>query len=115
MAVFYYKSTCSTCRKARALLAELGLNSEERDMSKNPLTRDELEQLIGDRAIVPFLNPRNDEYRERGMRTNPPGREDALDSMARNANLIRRPLLVDGDQILFGFDEPAYRALAVAE
>lgn len=115
MATFYYKSTCSTCRKAKALLAELGQRVEERDMSKTPLTRAELEQLVGDRDIVPFLNPRNDEYRERKMKTSPPGREEALDRMAANPNLVRRPLLVDGDRILFGFDEEGYRSRAGQE
>ncbi len=112
MPTFYYKSTCSTCRKARALLAELGVATEERDMSKNPLTAAELQRLIGEREIVPFLNPRNDMYRERGMRTNPPGKAEAIALMAENPNLIRRPLLVDGETILYGYDEAEYRRLA---
>ena len=111
MPTFYYKSTCSTCRKARALLAELGVGTEERDMSKNPLSAEELTRLIGDREIVPFLNPRNEMYRERGMRANPPSKAEAIALMAENANLIRRPLLVEGDRILYGFDEAAYRKL----
>lgn len=109
MPTFYYKSTCSTCRKARALLAELGVGTEERDMSRHPLSAAELTRLIGERDIVPFLNPRNEVYRERGMRANPPVKADAIALMAENPNLIRRPLLVDGDAILFGFDEVAYR------
>jgi arsenate reductase-like glutaredoxin family protein len=32
--------------------------------------------------------------------------------MAKEPNLIRRPLLVDGTQIIIGFDEAAYRKLA---
>ena len=111
MPAFYYKSTCSTCRKARTLLAELGVATEERDMSKNPLTAAELQQLIGEREIVPFLNPRNDMYRERRMRLNPPSKAEAIALMAENPNLIRRPLLVDGETVLYGFDEAAYRAL----
>lgn len=110
--VFFYKSTCSTCRKAKALLAELSVAVEERDMSKRPLTHAELTALVGDRDIIPFLNPRNEQYREQGMKANPPSKDAALGLMTENANLIRRPLLVDGDRILYGFDEAAYRALA---
>lgn len=110
MPTFYYKSTCSTCRKAKALLQELGVSVEERDMSKRPLSADEIKGLIGDREIKPFLNPRNEMYRERGMKTNPPSKDEAIALMAENANLIRRPLLVSGDNILFGFDEEAYRS-----
>jgi arsenate reductase-like glutaredoxin family protein len=32
--------------------------------------------------------------------------------MAQNPNLIRRPIIVRGAQILIGFDEAAYRNLA---
>lgn len=111
MPTFYYKSTCSTCRKARALLQELGVPVQERDMSKQPLAEAELRSLIGEREIRPFLNPRNEMYRERGMKANPPGKDEAISLMAENANLLRRPLLVSGDEILFGFDEEAYRSL----
>ena len=111
MRTFYYKSSCSTCRKALKLLAERGVSVEERDMSKRPLSAAEIRALIGDSEIVPFLNPRNDMYRERGMKANPPTKDEAIALMAENANLIRRPLLVQGEQILFGYDEEAYRAL----
>jgi Spx/MgsR family transcriptional regulator len=106
---FLYKSTCSTCRKARALLAELGVETEERDMSRSPLSSDEIRALIGERDYLPFLNFRNEEYRERKMKTNPPSREEAIERMAANPNLVRRPLLILEDQIVFGYDEPAYR------
>lgn len=112
MPTFYYKSTCSTCRKAKALLQELGIAADERDMSKNPLSAAEVRILIGDRELKPFLNTRTEMYRERGMKTNPPAKDEAISLMAENANLIRRPLLVSGDEILFGFEEEAYRQLA---
>ena len=38
------------------------------------------------------------------MKENPPPRAQALELMAANPNLIRRPLLVKGKQIVFGFD-----------
>lgn len=80
-------------------------------MSKSPLSADEIRALIGDRDVTPFLNPRNEEYRERNMKANPPSREEAIERMAANPNLIRRPLLVLKDEIVFGYDEAAYRGL----
>lgn len=112
MRTFYYKSTCSTCRKARALLQELGIPFTERDMTKQPLSEAEVRELIGDRELKPFLNFRNEMYRERGMKANPPSKEEAISLMAQNPNLIRRPLLVEGEEILFGFEEEAYRSRA---
>jgi arsenate reductase-like glutaredoxin family protein len=51
-------------------------------------------------------------YRKRKMGEHPPSRAEALKLMAKEANLIRRPLLVSGSQIIVGFDEAAYRKLS---
>jgi arsenate reductase-like glutaredoxin family protein len=95
-------------------LLDLSLKFESRDLDKQPLSENELDQLIGARDYKEFLNPRNELYRERGMAEKPPSRSDALKLMSKNPNLIRRPLLVHGSQILIGFDETAYRKLAKA-
>jgi arsenate reductase-like glutaredoxin family protein len=63
--------------------------------------------LIGRRDYRLFLNSRNELYRERGMKENPPPREEALRLMSAHPNLIKRPILVKGDQIALGFDEEA--------
>ncbi len=68
----------------------------------------ELRALIGEREIGPFLNQRNELFREREMKIAPPSKDEALRLMAENPNLLRRPLLIEGDRITFGFDEAAY-------
>lgn len=70
---------------------------------------DELDTLIGSRDYRQFLNPRNELYRERNMKEHPPTRAEALELMSANPNLIRRPLWVRGDEVLFGFDEEQWR------
>lgn len=70
----------------------------------------DLDRLIGKRDYRLFLNPRNELYRERGMKDNPPSRDEALRLMSENPNLIKRPILVKGGQILLGYDEIAERA-----
>jgi arsenate reductase-like glutaredoxin family protein len=68
--------------------------------------------LIGKRDYRDFLNPRNELFRERDMKNQPPSRVEAIRLMSENPNLIRRPLLVKGGRIVFGFDEDQYRELA---
>ena len=68
------------------------------------LTEEQLDRLIGQRDHLPFLNTRNELYREMQMKHNPPSRAEAIRLMAAHPNLIRRPLLVRGKKILFGFD-----------
>ncbi len=108
---FYQKPACSTCRKAKKWLAENGVKAEEIDLNRG-LSEAEIEALIGTRDYTKFLNFRNELYRERKMKTNPPSRTEAITLMARHPNLIRRPLLVKGTKIAIGFDEDQFRALS---
>ena len=71
---------------------------EEVDLNKG-LSVAELDALIGKRDYKEFLNTRNELYRERGMKENPPSRSEALKLMSATPNLIKRPILVDGDRI----------------
>lgn len=83
-----------------------------RDLSKQPLTVTELDALIGDRDYRLFLNPKNELYRKRKMKQNPPSRAEALRLMAQEPNLIRRPVVIKGKQIVLGYDEEALKKLA---
>jgi arsenate reductase (glutaredoxin) len=77
---------------------------EERDLGKQPLTVAELDALIGARAHLDFLNPKNELYRRRQLKQHPPSREEAIRLMAKEPNLIRRPILRRGSRWVFGFD-----------
>lgn len=67
--------------------------------------------MIGKRDYLTFLNPRNELYRERGMREKPPSRDEALRLMAANPNLIKRPILVKGRSMLLGFDQEEWSSV----
>lgn len=89
----------------------LGVELESRDLDKQRLTAGELDELIGDRDYRQFLNPRNELYRKRNMKEHPPSRAAAIQLMAREPNLIRRPVVVRGARIALGLDEEAYKKL----
>lgn len=82
------------------------MDFEEIDLNRG-LSVEELEKLIGKRDYKEFLNPRNELYRQRGMKENPPSRTEALKLLSENPNLIRRPILVKGNQMILGYDEEA--------
>jgi arsenate reductase-like glutaredoxin family protein len=85
---------------------------ELRDLGKQPLSEAELEALIGSRDYLLFLNPKNELYRSRNMKTNPPSRAEAIKLMAKNPNLIRRPITIAGKKIVIGYDEEALKGLS---
>jgi arsenate reductase-like glutaredoxin family protein len=80
------------------LLREKAVEFEEIDLNKG-LSVAQLDALIGERDYKDFLNTRNELYRERKMKENPPTRAQALKLMSENPNLIKRPILVDGEEI----------------
>jgi len=68
------------------------------------LSESDLDALIGSMDYRLFLNPKNELYRERKMKESPPPRPEAIRLMARNPNLIRRPLFAKGRKVVPGFD-----------
>jgi len=92
-------------------LLERKVEMESRDLDKQRMSEAELDALIGKRDYKEFLNTRNELYRKRNMKQKPPSRAEAIRLMAKEANLIRRPIVVRGSQIILGLDEEAYRKL----
>jgi len=103
--LFMQKPTCTTCRKARKYLQRRGYQLYFRDLSKQRLSATELEKLIGKRDYTDFLNTRNELFRRKKMADNPPSKKEAIRLMAKEPNLIRRPVVVAGGRVVVGFDE----------
>jgi Spx/MgsR family transcriptional regulator len=103
--LFMQKPACTTCRKARKFMQRRGFQLYFRDLAKERLSSSELEKLIGKRDYTQFLNPRNELYRKENMKEEPPTRRQAIHMMAKEPNLIRRPVIVAGGRVVVGFDE----------
>ena len=92
-------------------MLELGAELESRDLEKQRLSETELDKLIGERDYREFLNTRNELYRARRMKERPPSRAEAIKLMAKEPNLIRRPVVIRGGRLVLGFDEQGYKKL----
>lgn len=109
--VLWMKSSCTTCREAKARLAELGVEVEIRDYSKTPLAAAELEELLPvDPA--PMLGTKSPKYRELGLKDRELSKAEAIALMLKDNNLLKRPVLVHADGVIIGFDRSAYEHLA---
>jgi len=104
-AQFLHKPNCTTCRKAKKFMEGKGYQLYFRDLGKERLSAAELEKLIGERDHKEFLNTRNELYRKNKMKANPPSRKEAIRLMAKEPNLIRRPVILAGGRIVLGFDK----------
>lgn len=109
--VLWMKSSCTTCRNAKAKLAELGLEVEIRDYFKKPLEAAELERLIP-ADPGPVLGTKSPKYKELGLKDRRLTKAEAIALMVQDNNLLKRPILVHQKGMIIGFDAAAYEALA---
>lgn len=102
---FYDKKTCGTCKKAKSYLDGCQINYNVIDITKTPPSRDVLEQYIDEKRIKEFLNPRSTIYREKGFSKKLSTKAEAIDLMLHDPNLIKRPVIIHSDDVIFGFDK----------
>jgi arsenate reductase-like glutaredoxin family protein len=88
---------------------ELAVDLDERDYAKQPLNETELKDLF--KAVDPrdYINPKSPAFKSLNLKGKTLTAEQALKLMAREPNLIKRPLTIAGRQIIAGFDRDQLR------
>jgi arsenate reductase len=109
-AVLWMKSSCTTCRNAKAKLAELGIDVEVRDYFKKPLEAGELERMLP-QDPTPMLGTKSPKYKELGLKDRRLSKAEAIVLMVMDNNLLKRPILVHPKGLIIGFDASAYEKL----
>ncbi len=87
----------------------MGVEVEFKDIVKEPPPRAFLEQQVDARRFLDFVSKRSPVWKERPL---PASKKEAIDLMLEQPNLIRRPILIKGSRVLFGFDKDEYKAVA---
>jgi arsenate reductase-like glutaredoxin family protein len=78
---------------------------EQIDINKTPPTRAFLEKHIDADRFLDFVSTRSPVFKERAR---PKSKKEAIDLMMENPNLIKRPILIRGSKVTFGFDKAEY-------
>jgi arsenate reductase-like glutaredoxin family protein len=78
----------------------------EVDVNREPPTREFLEKHIDPDRFLEYVSTRSPVFKELGL---PRSKKQAIDLMMKNPNLIRRPIVVKGSTVIFGFDKERYR------
>ena len=84
------------------------MDVQEIDINKEPPSRAFLEQHIDADRFLDFVSTRSPVWKERPL---PKSKKEAIDLMMKNPNLIRRPILIKGSRVTFGFDKDQYAKL----
>ena len=81
---------------------------EEIDINRNPPPREFLEKHVDAKNFLDYVSTRSPVFKTRPL---PKSKKEAIDLMVEQPNLIRRPVLVRGSKVTFGFDKNAYARL----
>ncbi len=84
------------------------MDVEEIDLNKHPPTREFLEKHVEADHFLDYVSTRSPVWKQRPL---PKSKKEAIDLMLQNPNLIRRPILVRGSKVIFGFDKERYGKL----
>ncbi len=76
---------------------------------KEPPPRAFLERHVDATRFLDFVSKRSPVWKERPL---PASKREAIDLMLEQPNLIKRPILIRGSHVLFGFDKDEYKAVA---
>ena len=110
----YQYPKCSTCRKALKWLDAAGLDYDAPDITQTPPSRAELQRMLAhyDGDLRRLFNTSGQVYRELGIkdRIQEMSNDEALDLLAGNGKLIKRPFVLTSAAGRVGFKEAEWQA-----
>ena len=77
-----------------------------RDINRNPPDRAFLEKHIDPDRFLEFVSTRSPVFKTRPL---PKSKKEAIALMMEQPNLIKRPILIRGSKVTFGFDKDEYK------
>jgi arsenate reductase-like glutaredoxin family protein len=77
----------------------------ERDINREPPDRAFLEKHVDEERFLDYVSTRSPVFKKRAL---PRSKKDAIDLMVEQPNLIKRPILVRGSHVIFGFKKDEY-------
>ena len=83
---------------------DLKVDLDERDYAKRPFDVAELKEIFGAHDPRDFLSTKSPTFKKMGLQGKTLTAEQALKLMAQEPNLIKRPLVIAGREIIAGFD-----------
>lgn len=106
---------CSTCIKARKHLESMNIEFKERHIVEDSLSKEELKQLFqnSDYPLKKFFNTSGMKYKELGLKDKlkDMSEDEQLELLASDGMLVKRPLFIDGNQLIIGYKKEIYEEI----
>lgn len=114
-ALFLQYAKCSTCVKAKKWLEANNIAYEDRPIVEQPPTQEELKQWV-EKSGLPlkkFFNTSGMVYKSLNLKDKLPSmtEEEQYALLASDGKLVKRPIIVQEDLVLVGFNEEQWQQL----
>ncbi|MCC5925366.1 MAG: arsenate reductase family protein [Bacteroidetes bacterium] len=106
---------CSTVKKALNWLETNGISFTFQDVKKNPLTDEEVLDLVKKLSMQTVLNKRGTKWKSLNLNADQLSDQELFDLLVTHQTMIKRPVLVNDGAVMVGFDEEAYKAFLEIE
>ncbi len=113
--LFLQYAKCGTCAKAKKWLEANGIAYEDRPIVEQPPTEEELRQWVAKSGLPlkKFFNTSGLVYKSLHLKEKLPSmsQEEQYALLASDGKLVKRPIAVQGDLVLVGFQEAQWEQL----
>ena len=112
--LFVCYDKCGTCKKAEKYLLDKGITLDKRDIKSDKPSLEELTAWYkaSGLPLKRFYNTSGKLYKELNLKDKIPtmSEEEQLALLASDGMLVKRPIVVDGENVLIGFKQAEYEA-----
>jgi len=109
----YQKPTCSTCRNTIKLIEESGQPFTAINYYEKPFSKSKLKGLLKKAGLKPsdIIRKKEDIYKRLNLAQSQFTDDELLDIMIKQPDLIQRPLVQKGDQVILARPPETIKAL----
>lgn len=111
MVTLYTLPSCTSCRKARAWLEENAIPYTERNVFKEPLSRDEIKNILRmtEDGTEEIISTRSKLFAELDVKLDDLSLSQLIEMIQQQPALLKRPLMIDEKRMQVGYNEDEIR------
>ncbi|WP_386119733.1 transcriptional regulator Spx [Weissella cibaria] len=111
MVTLYTSPSCTSCRKARAWLEANAIPYKERNVFKEPLTRDEIKNILRmtEDGTEEIISTRSKLFFELDISLDDLSLGELIEMIQKQPALLKRPLIIDEKRMQVGYNEDEIR------
>ena len=106
---------CDRIRDTKKWLGERKVEYTFIDLKKEPLSREELQELADKVGLDVLVNRRGMMWRKLDLKNKDLSEDELFDVLLENQSMIKRPVLIKDEAVLVGYDEESFESFVKDE